>query len=75
MARTFMMEEKLCWKVIRKREAGGKLVHTALHIVVVAFGAKVLETGQRSEAGSLELRQGDFTIPVRVHGGKNGIDD
>jgi hypothetical protein len=42
---------------------------------VVAFGTKVLETRQRSEARSLELRQSDFTILVLVHRVKNGIDN
>jgi hypothetical protein len=51
------------------------LVRTALHIVVVAFGTKVLETWQRVKACSLELRLGDSTILVLVDCLKNGIDD
>lgn len=51
------------------------MVRTALHVVVVAFGTKVLETRQRSETRSLKLRQGDFTILVLIHGLKNGIND
>ena len=70
-----MMEEKLCLKVIRKGEAEMVSVRTALHIVVMAFGTKVLKTGQRSETRILKLRQGDSTILVLVHGVKNGIDD
>ena len=52
-----------------------KLVRTALHVVVMAFSTKVLETWQRSKARSLELILGDSTILVLVNGLKNRIDD
>ncbi len=47
ISRTFMMEEKLyCWKRNKEKSKWkGRWVHTALHIVVMAFDTKVLEIG------------------------------
>jgi hypothetical protein len=41
----------------------------------VALCAKVLETGQRIEASSLELRQSNSTVFVGVHGVEDGLYD
>ena len=52
-----------------------RLVRTALHIVVVALRTKLIKVGKCSEACSLELRQGDFSVLVLVDGIENGIDN